>query len=159
MSELSFRTLLIAVGIFITLATISALMIYYNVSVSTATAASDRTNIEFEYNRSVERILSQDILTGVDFKNIVRNYFMDSTVKINILKIKGINTTDMPNPERYENINNNWAIESTVDSEKVKILSESRMEIINPSYKIKRENIEIKKEGDIQVINILNIEE
>lgn len=143
MSDLSFRTMLIGVGIFITLATVSTILIYYNVTVSTANQANERTNIQLEYSKRITMLLAQETLTGTDVRNIIRYYYLDKLVEVNITKIKGV---DKSSDNLYKNINHTWQLSGT------KNISEYNMEFINPSYKGKIIKNEVV--GNRKVINI-----
>lgn len=125
MTDLSFRTMLIAVGIFITLATVSAILIYYNVTVGAANLANKKANLELEYSNRITTLLEREVLTGTDVRNLIRYYYLDKLVKISINKIEG---TDMTTDTKYSNVNNIWTLST-------KNISENNMELINPSYK------------------------
>lgn len=143
MSELSFRTMLIAVGIFITVATLTAIILYYNVAVINANAVNKRTNIELEYSNRITTLLEKDTLTGTDVRNVIRYYYLNNLVEINITEIKGTNTSS---DAKYKNVNNTWKVPEK------NVISEYNMERINPSYKGKI--VENKKDGNKQIINI-----
>ncbi len=143
MSDLSFRTMLIGVGIFITLATISVIIMYYNITVMSANQASERTNIELEYSKRIIMLLAKETLTGTDVRNIIRYYYLDKLVEINITKITG---EDKSSDNTYKNINNTWQLTGTNN------ISEYNMEFINPSYKGKIIKNEVV--GNKKLINI-----
>lgn len=152
MNELTFRTMLIGVGVFVTVATLSAILLYYNVAVSSANAVSKRTNIELEYSKRITTLLEKDTLTGTDVRNVIRYYYLNEMVEISITKIKGKSIADMNNEktgsgEIYRNVNNTWKAPG-----EIKVISEYNMERINPSYK--GSIVENKKEGNKQIINI-----
>lgn len=144
MSELSFRTMFIGVAIFISLATVSAILFYYNVSVSNAKILNERTNVELEYSKRISMLLDKDTLTGTDVRNLIRYYFLNDNVQINITKIK-----DVAMGAIFQNVNNQWVVNP---GEHLKVISEYNMETINPSYKGKI--VENTKVGNIQTINI-----
>lgn len=148
MNELSFRAIFIGVVVFLVVLTITAILLYYNIAIKTATDLNKRTNIEFEYSKRIKNLFNKEILTGTDVRNIIRYYYLDERVNISITKIKAADTSTDTN---YINVNNTWFVSSGVAPNR-KVISEYEISRINPSYKGKI--IKNEKIGNIQIINI-----
>lgn len=71
------RAITIGASIFITLATVSAVMMYYNTARLSVVEVGTGTNIEQNYREDIKIILFNDEATGAELKNILQ-YFYDS---------------------------------------------------------------------------------
>lgn len=144
MNNVSFKAIMIAVGVILTITTITIILIYYNVSIQQAKELNERTDIATTYSNKVSLIFEKDVLTGIDVRNLVRYYYLDEKVEINITKIKAV---DKFSDNLYKNINNTWVVPDK------NIISEANMTRINPSYNGKIISNEMN--GNIRIINIV----
>lgn len=71
------RAITIGASIFITLATVTAVMVYYNTARATVNEIGTGTNIEQRYREDIKNSLNKTELTGAEVKNILQ-YFYDS---------------------------------------------------------------------------------
>jgi hypothetical protein len=71
------RAITIGASVFITLATVTAVMIYYNTARATVSEIGTGTNIEQQYREDIKNNLNKTELTGAEVKNVLQ-YFYDS---------------------------------------------------------------------------------
>lgn len=152
MEDFSIRAIVIGVSLFVTMLTLTAILLYYNTARQVADAVSRREDIASSYERIMNKEVFEDDISGVDVRSLINKYAGVEYVEINIIKIG--NTTIEDN-DNYKNINNSWLINIDKNDESVAIISEKGLDIINPSWKNHVEKIE--SEGKI-IINIsLNV--
>ncbi len=104
------RALTIGVSIFVTLATVTTVILFYNSSRQIAvTAVKGSTDISSKYRSDIEESLtSSTSVDAIQVINILNYFYNDSTVKINVKSVHD-NTSGSPSIDNtvYEDINNN----------------------------------------------------
>lgn len=90
------RALTIGVSVFIALATVGAIMVYYNTAKNSASIiGSQAQNISANYDKTIEDMLiSKEKITGTDVINILNHFKNDNYVKVNISGIRFIKDSD-----------------------------------------------------------------
>lgn len=78
------RAVTIGASVFITLATITAVMMYYNTAKIAVTSIGTGTNIEENYRKDIKEILYDKVVTGSDLKNILQYFLNNHEVNITI---------------------------------------------------------------------------
>ncbi|MDF2865680.1 MAG: hypothetical protein K0R72_493 [Clostridia bacterium] len=76
------RAITIGASIFITLATVTAVMMYYNTARLSVVSIGTGTNIEQNYREDIKNILYSTEATGSDVKNILQYFYGNSEVNI-----------------------------------------------------------------------------
>ena len=106
MESVSVRAIIIGVSIFIAIATMSAVMTYYNTAKEAVRNIGSGTDIAGLYEKNIEDILLKNTITSTEVLNIL-NYFYDkSDVNINLNNIKVFKNLDGNNPQ-FEMISGN----------------------------------------------------
>lgn len=155
MEDLSIKAIFIGVSVFVTMTVFSAIILYFNTAKGAADIVSQRTDIAASYDSIMNEDNFEDYLTGIEVRSLINKYIGNSNVRIDIIKISGLN------PEAYKvkgvdeikidynNINNNhtWVITQN----NAKIIKESKLDIINPVWNCK---VEKEKNGDRTTLNI-----
>jgi hypothetical protein len=105
------RAITIGASIFITLATISLVLIYYNTAKSSVQKIGTGVNVEESYRNDIEETLSKQTMTGTEFKNLVNYFYKRTDVNITIttfrvFKNDGTIETINNTSGTYSNINN-----------------------------------------------------
>jgi hypothetical protein len=80
--DIVIRAVTIGASIFITLATVSAVMMYYNTAKISVSALGTGTNIEERYREDIKTILYNSEVTGADLKNILQYFLGNQEVNI-----------------------------------------------------------------------------
>ena len=129
MEDFSIRAIVIGVSVFVTMLTLTAILLYFN----TARQAVDVVNKREDVASSFERIMNTETyevdLSGVETRALINKYAEDETVEINIIKIGDKEVSG------YNNINNSWliTINDSTDIPK-RIISEVNLDIIDPVW-------------------------
>ena len=123
MEDGAVKAIVIGVSIFVTMAVVSALMIYFNTAKGVADAVNLRTDIAEVYDKVMNNDINSDILTGVEVRSLINKYVGNSSVRINIQSISGEN-------EAHSNINNSWCGTNGV-------IKEQYLDLINPVWNCK----------------------
>ena len=95
------RAITIGASIFITLATVTAIMMYYNTARQAVTAIGPGTNLEANYREDIKKILYNTQASGSEVKNILQYFYDNHEVSITIDKYiaydpLGSTTVDIP---------------------------------------------------------------
>lgn len=77
------RAITIGASVFITLATVTAVLMYYNTARAGVRSLGTGTNIEENYREDIKTVLYNSVVTGSDIKNILQ-YFCDN-IDVNII--------------------------------------------------------------------------
>lgn len=131
MEDFSIKAIVIGVSLFITMMTLSVIIIYFNTARGIADAVNERTDIASSFDRIVNSDDLEATLTGVEVRSLINKYAGVSNVKINIVSI-GETTTNV-----YNNINNKytdnggWLVSV---NENAKLISEEKLTLINPVW-------------------------
>lgn len=82
------RALTVGVGVFIAIATITAVLSYYNTAKDMVQAVGTGADFDREYSNYIENTLlktqSVSYITGNDVKNLLNYFYKDEKVQINI---------------------------------------------------------------------------
>lgn len=105
------RAITIGASIFITLATISLVLMYYNTAKSSVQKIGTGVNVEESYRNDIEETLSKPTMSGTEFKNLVNYFYKRTDVNITIttfrvFKNDGTIETLNNTSGTYTNINN-----------------------------------------------------
>lgn len=145
MEDLPVKAIVIGVSVFVTMAVLSAILMYFNTARGIADTVSNRTDIADSYDSIMNSDNFEDYLTGVEVRSLITKYVGSSEVKINIIEISGMKT----NSGDFSNVNNNSKWLKTESY--AKIIRESVLDIINPVWNCKVEKV---KNGDNITLNI-----
>ena len=130
MENVSIRAITIGVAVFISIATISAVLTYYNSAKDMVRQVGSGTDFLAEYEQGMRETLSKSFVDGIEVKNII-NYFSyknDVTVKLENCSLFEENNTATDYNKESINVSN---------SNRNNIL---RRVIPNYSYKISLNN-------------------
>ncbi len=108
MEDFSIRAIVIGVSVFVTMLTLSVILIYYNTARNTANTAMGRTDIASSYEQIVNADKFDGNLSGTEVRSLIRKYAGNQNVRINIVEIKGKKT------DKYNNVNNSWCRNSMI---------------------------------------------
>jgi hypothetical protein len=84
--DILMRAITIGASVFITLATVTAVMMYYNVAKTSVTNIGTGTNIEEKYREDIKNTLYNTEATGSEVKNILQYFFENNEVDITITR-------------------------------------------------------------------------
>lgn len=153
MEDLPIKAIVIGVSAFVTMAVLSAILLYFNTAKEIAYEVQDRTDIADIYDRVMNEDNFETMLTGVEIRSLIIKYVGNENINISIVEISGQNPNDYKQGE-YRNINNSASWVNTIND--VKIIKESKLDIINPIWKCKVDKV---KEQDKITLNLkLNVE-
>lgn len=141
MEDLPIKAIIIGVSVFVTMAVLSAILLYFNTARGIADQVNERTDIASSYDSIMNEDNFETTLTGVEVRSLITKYVGNSNVIINIVSISEQNPEIYKekdvNKEKinYNNINNNssWV--------KNGIIKESALDIINPVWDCKVEKV------------------
>jgi len=131
MEDFGIRAIVIGVSLLITMATLTAIILYFNTAKGIADEVNKRTDIAASFDNIVNSDNFEDTLTGVQVRSLINKYAKVEHIKINIVAI-GENLTSS-----YNNINNNtidnngWLIEL---NDNASVISEEKLNIIDPVW-------------------------
>ena len=151
MEDLPVKAIVIGVSVFVTMAVLSAVMLYYNTARTVADTISARVDIADTYDAIMNDETFEDTLTGVEVRSLITKYAGKENVVINILSISG---QDVEEENMYNNVNNNSFWYKNVNNRytaDAKLISEAMLDLINPVWKCTAEKVE---NGDRVTINI-----
>ncbi|MEG1989680.1 MAG: hypothetical protein RR144_02965 [Clostridia bacterium] len=80
--DIVIRALTIGASVFITLATVTAVMMYYNTARLSVVEIGTGTNIEKEYREDIKNVIYKSEITGSELKNVLQYFYMDKGVNI-----------------------------------------------------------------------------
>jgi len=78
------RAVTIGASVFITLATVTAVMMYYNTAKIAVTNVGSGTNIEEKYRQDIKNTLYNEVATGAEVRNILQYFSENYEVNISI---------------------------------------------------------------------------
>lgn len=129
MEDFSIRAIVIGVSLFVTMLTLTAILLYFNTAREAVEVVNKREDIASSYDRIMNSETYEDNLSGVDVRTLINKYAESDSVEINIIKIGNKEVS------KYQNINNNWLI--TINNEgdlPRKIISEEKLDLIDPAW-------------------------
>ena len=130
--DITTRAVIIGVSLFVTIATLSAIILFYNSARRTADVISQRTDIATSFDEIMNSDSYENTLTGVEVRELINKYAGNENVEINIISI-----SQRP-VEGYDNINNkedDWLITiKEVNKREYKVISEEKLDMINPVW-------------------------
>lgn len=116
MEDYPIRAIVIGVSVFVTMLTLSVILIYYNTARNTANVAMKRTDIASSFEEIVNADNFEGNLSGVEVRSLIRKYAGKENVRINIVEIKGVKT------DKYNNVNNSWCENSMILDKKLDMI-------------------------------------
>lgn len=125
MEDFSVRAIVIGVSVFVTMLTLSAILIYFNTAKGIADKVSKRADIASNYDNIMNAEVFEDEISGVEVRSLINKYAGNKDVQINIVDISGIATN------KYVNINNSWNISL---NDNASLISDEKMNLINPVW-------------------------
>ena len=135
MEDNAIRAIVIGVSLFVTMLTLTAIIIYFNTARSAADIVSKRQDIASSFDSIMYSDNFETTLTGVQVRSLINKYVLDDLVKINII--------DRDGRILYEDVNHSWAIVINDEmNQNNAIISEEKLSIINPSWKNTVEKVE-----------------
>ena len=150
MEDFSIRAIVIGVSLFVTMLTLTAILMYFNTARGAADVVSKREDIASSYERIMNTEVFDDDLSGVEVISLINRYAGSDSVEINIVKISGKEVTE------YKNINNKWLVTLKNDEGiSRRVISKEKLDIIDHVWTNHVEKVENK--GKI-ILNIsLNV--
>ena len=154
MEDLSIKAIFIGVSVFVTMTVLTIIIIYYNTAKGVADVVSRRTDIASSYDIIMNADNFEDELTGVDVRSLITKYVGNDDVKINIVEINGEEPSMYKKNVNYNNVNNNstW----TINSNGARIVRESKLDIINPTWNCRVEKVQNREKITLNIY--LNVE-
>ena len=119
MEDFSIKAIVIGVSLFVTMLTLSAILIYFNTARSIADEVNKRTDIANTYDYIMNSDEFSDELSGVEVRSLINKYIESNNVIIDIV----IGETE------YNNVNNDWLKKL---NDNASIISEEKLDLINP---------------------------
>lgn len=151
MEDFSIRAIVIGVSLFVTMLTLTAIIMYFNTARGIADEVNKRTDIASSYDYIMNSDDFTDKLTGVEVRSLINKYAGRQDVTINIVKIGNEEVKE------YININNTWLLNINDENEKSKIIKEDKLNLINPVWNCRVDKVENK--GKITLNISLNVED
>ena len=154
----SVRTIVIGVSLLIAIATISAVLVYYNTARNLATRVTRNSGFASKYEDSIKDILisgsysvaGTNYITGADVKNLLNYFYNDDTVIIDVNNVVYINNYEnyksktTVNYENMQNANNDkdlydWIMRNVLNSQKFVINKDENYDLFNKAKGMKLE--------------------
>ena len=89
MEDLPIKAIVIGVSVFVTMAVLSAILIYFNTAKGVSDIVSKRIDIADLYDSIMNEDKFETTLTGVEIRSLITKYVGNSNVRINIKEIGG----------------------------------------------------------------------
>lgn len=154
MEDAGIKALIIGVSLFVTMLTLSAIILYFNTATSVSKKVSDRVDIVAAYDYIMNSENFSDTLTGVEVRSLINKYAGVESVKINVSILDGANVITYNNINNLDIAHGGWI---KVINENAKLISEEKLNIINPIWDCTVDKVENTKET---VLNIrLNVKD
>jgi len=133
MEDFSIRAIVIGVSLFVTMLTLTAILMYFNTARGIADEVNKRTDIASSYDYIMNSNALEDELTGVEVRSLISKYASSDSVTININLVVDDNKTE------YKNVNNTWIREINENSH---LISEKELDKINPASRYTVDKVE-----------------
>lgn len=141
MEDYAIKAIFIGVSVFVTILTLSAVILYFNTARSVADVVNERTDIAMLFDEIMNSDNFETTLTGVQVRSLINKYAGNEKVHINIINIKGTAVN-------FENVNNAWLNE-------INVVSEQKLDLIDPAWTNRVEKV--KNEGTTTLNLYLNV--
>lgn len=139
MEDFSIKAIVIGVSLFVTMLTLSAILIYFN----TARGIGDEVNKRIDIAEAFDIIANSDNieneLTGVELRSLIKKYIRSKAVVMNIINEDGDVVAGNINTNWSKKIDNAWDSDAAKD---VYIISEAKLNTIDPSHNYTVERVE-----------------
>lgn len=154
----SVRTIVIGVSLLVAIATISAVLVYYNTARNLASRATKNVEFASRYEEYIKDILisgsynvsNNNYVTGTDTKNLLNYFYGEDTVIIDINNVVYINgyenykSKTVVNYDNLQNANNDrylydWLMKNILESQKFIINKDENYNLGNNSRGMKLE--------------------
>ncbi len=133
MEDFSIRAIVIGVSLFVTMLTLTAILMYFNTARSIADEVNKRTDIASSYDYIMNADVVDDELTGVEVRSLIHKYASSDRVTINITIVNnGVK-------KEYRDINNSWLKKI---NDNAYLISEVELDKINTASKYNVNKVE-----------------
>lgn len=139
MEDAGIKALIIGVSLFVTMLTLSAIILYFNTATSVSKKVSDRVDIAASYDYIMNSENFSDTLTGVEVRSLINKYANVENVVINIEQVDGSEVKKHNNVNNLDVDHGGWIIKL---NEKSYIISEEKLNIINPIWNCRVDKVE-----------------
>ena len=123
MEDNTVRAITIAVGVLISIATISLVVMYYNTAKEGMSAIGKGNDLNTNYNRHVVDILTKTEARGTDITNIINYFENNPSITLNVYDKDGnesslstLKSTVKPNEKFIITVNNDSATDITIEA-------------------------------------------
>ena len=123
MEDNTVRAITIAVGVLISIATISLVVMYYNTAKESFSAIGRGNDLNTNYNKHVVDILTKSEARGTDITNILNYFENNPSITLNVYDKDGnessvstLRNTVKPNEKFIITVNNSSATDITIEA-------------------------------------------
>lgn len=148
MEDFSIKAIVIGVSLFVTMMTLSAIIMYFNNARTIADEVNKRTDIASSFDNIVNSDNFDDTLTGVEVRSLINKYAGEKSVKINIVLVDGTDTI------AYNNINNKYTYEDgwlIKVNNNASLISEEKLNLIDPVWNCAVNKVENSSEITLEI--------
>ena len=131
MEDFSIRAIVIGVSLFVTMLTLTAILMYFNTARGIADEVNKRTDIASSYDYIMNPDTYEDELTGVEVRSLINKYVAKKDIEINVEFIDGTKINNVNNRSVSSAEDSGWLI---VENDMAKIISEEKLDLINPVH-------------------------
>jgi len=131
MEDFSIRAIVIGVSLFVTMLTLTAILMYFNTARGIADEVNKRTDIASSYDYIMNPDTYEDELTGVEVRSLINKYVAKKDIEINVEFIDGTKINNVNNRSVSSDEDSGWLI---VENDMAKIISEEKLDLINPVH-------------------------
>lgn len=144
MEDFSIKAIVIGVSLFVTMMTLTAILIYFNTAREVSDIVSSRVDIAETYDRIMSAGMDSGYITGVEVRSLINKYAGKDNVIINIRGDNGIVAN---------NVNSNWIRSNG-------LISEQKLDLINPVWNCKVDKVQNSENIILEIsLNVDNTEE
>ena len=148
MEDAGIKALVIGVSLFVTMLTVTAIVMYYNTAMSVSEEITNRVDIAASYDYIMKSDDFSDTLTGVEVRSLINKYANIHYVKINVEVVQQSGVIV------YQNVNNKtiasdgWLVKL---NDKAYVISEEKLNIINPAWNCRVDKVETLSETTLTI--------
>lgn len=154
MEDYSIKAIVIGVSLFITMMTITVIIMYFDTARGLADEVNKRTDIATSFDAIMNSENFEQNLTGVEVRSLINKYAGNDKVQINIVEISNVATSAYVNINNKYVGSNGWLVKL---NSKSNIISEEKLNIIEPIWKCKVNKVE--NSGIVELNIKLNVKD